>query len=166
MGYALPGLPPASQAAEPISKAVAVLHPTKGQKVRGVVSFTRVGEKIRVVADLEGLTPGLHGFHVHEYGDCTAPDGNSAGGHFNPEGMPHAAPTSTQRHAGDLGNVEANATGKAHLDLLDPILSFEGPRSIVGRGIVVHAQADDLKSQPAGAAGARVACGAIGIAKP
>ena len=120
---------------------------------------------IRVIVDMEGLSPGDHGFHVHEYGDCSAPDGTSAGGHFNPDGQPHGAPTDTERHVGDLGNISADGMGMAHLEWTDTFLSFSGPHSIVGRGVIVHAGADDLTSQPTGNAGARVACGVIGIAR-
>jgi Cu-Zn family superoxide dismutase len=149
-----------------ISKAVAVLHPTEGNEVKGVVWFTKVEGGVRVVAELEGLTPGEHGFHIHEYGDCSAANGTSAGGHFNPDGKSHGAPTAGDRHAGDLGNVTADSDGKARFEWTDALLSFSGSRSIVGRGVIVHAEADDFVSQPTGAAGARVACGVIGIAKP
>ena len=146
-----------------VVKAIAVLYPTTGNKVTGVVTFTKVQDGIKVVADVEGLTPGTHGFHVHQYGDCSAPNGDSAGGHFNPEGMAHGAPTSQERHVGDLGNVTADKDGKAHLEWTDKLLSFEGRDSVIGRGLIVHAMADDLVSQPAGNAGPRVACGVIGI---
>ena len=109
-----------------VVKAVAVLHPTAGNKVIGIVTFTKVRTGIEVVADLEGLTPGLHGFHIHQYGDCSAPNGDSAGGHFNPEGMPHGAPTSKERRVGDFGNVTADKDGKAHLDWTDPLISLRG----------------------------------------
>jgi Cu-Zn family superoxide dismutase len=102
---------------------------------------------------------------VHELGDCTAPDGTSAGGHFNPEGMPHGAPADAQRHVGDLGNLTADDSGMAHYERTDDVIALSGDHSIVGRGIIVHAGADDLTSQPTGAAGARVACGVIGIAE-
>jgi Cu-Zn family superoxide dismutase len=147
-----------------VVKAVAVLHPTMGNKVTGVVTFTKTPDGVKVVADVEGLTPGMHGFHVHQYGDCSAPNADSAGGHFNPEGMPHGGPMSPERHVGDLGNITADKDGKAHLELTDKLLSFEGRDSIIGRGLIVHAMADDLVSQPAGNAGPRVACGVIGIA--
>ena len=120
---------------------------------------------MHVVADISGLTPGKHGFHIHEYGDCSSDDGTSAGGHFNPNGMPHSMPTSEQRHVGDLGNIEADKDGKAHLDYFDTVISFSGKNSIVGRGLIVHEKEDDLKTQPTGAAGARVACGVIGVVK-
>ncbi len=147
-----------------INKAVCVLHPTEGNNVSGTVTFTSSGSGVKVVADLQGLAPGKHGFHIHQYGDCSAPDGTSAGGHFNPEGVNHGGPDADVRHVGDLGNVEADADGNAHLELEDQMLSFSGPHSIIGRGIIVHAGEDDLTSQPTGDAGARVACGVIGIA--
>jgi Cu-Zn family superoxide dismutase len=149
-----------------ITKAVAVLHPTEGAKVHGVVTFTQAGDKVKVVAHVEGLTPGKHGFHLHEWGDCRSKDGMATGGHFNPTAMPHAAPDAAERHHGDLGNIEANQSGVAQVEFTDPVMKFDGPNSILGRGVVVHAQPDDLKSQPAGAAGARLACGVIGVAKP
>jgi Cu-Zn family superoxide dismutase len=148
-----------------MTQAIAVLHPTQGSKVNGVVSFTKERNGIRVIASIEGLSPGLHGFHIHEYGDCGSPDANSAGGHFNPGNMPHGAPTADKRHAGDLGNIQADASGNGRLTLVDSKLSFEGPYSIIGRGVIVHAQADDFTTQPTGNAGARVACGVIGITK-
>jgi len=146
-------------------KAIAVINPTKGNKVSGIVRFQEVPAGVRVVADLTGLTPGKHGFHIHEYGDCSADDGTSAGGHFNPAKMPHGSPASVERHAGDLGNIEADTDGKAHLDYVDSKISFTGANSIIGRSVVVHEKEDDLKTQPTGAAGARVACGVIGLAK-
>lgn len=148
-----------------VKKAVAVLQPTKGSIVNGIVTFTKVEGGVRVVADIAGLTPGEHGFHIHDFGDCSAPDAMSAGGHFNPAGHQHGAPDSEMRHVGDLGNVTADATGKAHVDRVDKQLALEGDHSIIGRSVIVHEKADDLKSQPTGNAGARVACGAIGVAK-
>ncbi|WP_422927920.1 superoxide dismutase family protein [Singulisphaera sp. PoT] len=153
-----------------ITKAVAFLHATKkdpkGGEAGGKVVFTKVAEGVRVEAHLHGLTPGLHGFHVHEFGDTGSDDGMATGGHFNPLGAPHGEPHATKRHVGDLGNIEADEKGHAKLDVVDPSLSFDGPTSIIGRGLVVHGKADDLKSQPAGAAGDRVAVGTIGVAKP
>ena len=149
----------------PINKAICVLHPTEGNNVHGVVTFTRTDGGIKIVADVEGLTEGKHGFHIHEYGDCSNPDGTSAGGHFNPDNKKHGAPTDTERHVGDLGNLDAGPDGRAHYERVDNVISFSGEHSIIGRGIIVHAGEDDLTSQPTGAAGARVACGVIGIAK-
>ena len=149
-----------------IVKAVAVLHPTQGNDVSGTVVFTQMNNGVKVEADISGLSPGKHGFHVHEFGDCSAPDGTSAGGHYNPTGEPHAGPEQKNRHMGDLGNIEADNSGKAHYERVDSHLVLNGPDTIIGRGFIVHAGADDLKSQPSGAAGPRVACGVIGVAKP
>ena len=149
-----------------ITKAIAVLHPTKGSDVHGVVTFEVVEMRVRVVADLTGLAPGKHGFHIHELGDCSSSDGTAAGGHFNPTGMPHSMPSSDKRHIGDLGNIEADKDGKAHLDYVDHMLTLEDVNSIIGRSVIVHEKEDDLKTQPTGAAGARLACGVIGVAKP
>ncbi len=148
-----------------VLKAIVVLQPTKGSTVMGIVRFEVVDNGIRVVADITGLAPGKHGFHIHEFGDCSSIDGSSAGGHFNPSGMPHSMPSSTNRHVGDLGNIVADSTGTAHLDYVDGMISFSGPLSVIGRGVIVHEKEDDLKTQPTGNAGARLACGVIGIAK-
>jgi len=149
-----------------ITRAVAQLHGTKGNNVSGTVTFIKEGDNIKVTADVTGLTPGKHGFHIHEYGDCTAEDGSSAGGHFNPDNENHGAPTDSIRHVGDLGNIEADQNGHAHFEWTDALFSFSGPHSIIGRGVIVHGGEDDLTSQPSGNAGPRVACGVIGIAKP
>ncbi len=145
--------------------AVCILHPTEGNEVSGIVTFTKTDGGITIVANFEGLTPGKHGFHIHEYGDCSRLDGKSAGGHFNPDGKKHGAPNSEERHVGDLGNLLANEEGKAYYEMIDTRISFSGPHSIIGRAIIVHAGEDDLTSQPTGAAGSRVACGVIGLAK-
>lgn len=149
-----------------VTKAVCMLYPTQGSSVTGMVTFTKATDGIQIEADINGLTPGKHGFHVHQYGDCSAPDGTSAGGHFNPENKKHGGPTDMERHVGDLGNVTADSTGHAHLSMVDNVISLSGPHSIIGRGIIVHVGADDLTSQPTGNAGPRAACGTIGIAKP
>jgi len=148
-----------------VSHAVAVLHPTQGNSVEGTVHFMAVAGGVNVKASLKGLAPGNHGFHVHEFGDCTAPDATSAGGHFNPRAEPHGAPTDAHRHEGDLGNIEAKADGTATLDWTDPQMKLDYPEGVIGRGVIVHANPDDLKTQPTGNAGGRVACGVIGVAK-
>ena len=147
------------------TKAIAVLHSASGSQVTGTVTFTKMGDTVQVVADITGLTPGKHGFHIHEFGDCSAADASSAGGHFNPMKKPHGAPDAAERHAGDLGNLEADSTGKAHLELKDSMLKLSGENSILGRGVIVHEKVDDW-SQPTGNAGGRQACGVIGVAKP
>jgi Cu-Zn family superoxide dismutase len=148
------------------TKAVCVIHALNDSGVKGKVTFTEQIDGIEIVAQMSGLTPGKHGFHVHEFGDCSMMDGTCAGGHFNPEGTPHGGPDSTQRHVGDLGNVEADAAGNAAYKRVDNSVALSGPHSIIGRSIIVHADPDDLTSQPTGNAGARVGCGVIGIADP
>ena len=146
-------------------KAICVLYPTQGNTVTGIVTFTKVEGGIKIVADLKGLTPGKHGIHIHECGDCSAADGTSAGGHFNPTASEHGSPTEKMHHEGDMGNIIADKSGKAHLEFIDKSLSFEGINSIIGRSVIVHKDVDDMKTQPTGNSGARVACGVIGIAK-
>ena len=140
------------------TSAVAVLTPTEGNDLQGTVTFTQTPGGVRVQANLTGLTGTEHGFHVHQYGDCSASNGTSAGGHFNPHGADHAGPFAASRHVGDLGNSEAT------YDRVDTHLAFEGESSIIGRAVIVHGGTDDLSSQPSGAAGPRIACGVIGIA--
>ncbi len=149
-----------------ITKAVAVMRPASGSNVHGLVTFTKVEGGVRVVADIEGLTPGEHGFHIHEFGDCSAASAASAGAHFNPHKEPHGGPDSAHQHEGDLGNILANDSGLGHYDRVNKMIELGGPESILGRSVIVHAKADDLKSQPTGNAGARVACGLIGVAGP
>lgn len=146
-------------------KAIAVVFPAKDKTVKGVITFTQTEKGVKVVAQLEGLAPGKHGFHVHEFGDCSAPDFTSAGGHFNPTQMSHGAPTDEARHSGDLGNIVADEKGMATLEWVDPIMQLSGPNSIIGRAVIVHAKEDDLKTQPTGNAGPREGCGVIGLAK-
>ncbi len=156
--------PPAPAAAPTV--AVCVLHATEGNKVSGVVRFTEEGGKVKVVADVEGLTPDAkHAFHIHEFGDATSKDGSSAGGHFNPDGHKHGLPDAAEKHAGDLGNLQADKEGKAHYEITVEGVSVGGKNSILGRGVIVHAKVDD-GGQPVGNAGARIACGVIGVAKP
>jgi len=151
-------------AGEP-TKAIAVLNAASGSSVAGTVTFTAGSDGVSVVADITGLTPGKHGFHIHEFGDCSAKDATSAGGHFNPMKHPHAGPDASERHAGDLGNLEADASGKAHLELKDKMMKLGGDNGVVGYAVIVHEKADDLKTQPTGDAGGRLACGVIGVAK-
>jgi Cu-Zn family superoxide dismutase len=147
-----------------VSKATATLEPKSGSKVTGTITFTKTGDQTRMVADVENLTPGKHGFHIHEKGDCSAADAASAGGHFNPTHQHHGGPSGTERHAGDLGNIEADASGKAHVEWTGK-LSFSGDDSIIRKSVVVHEKQDDLKTDPAGNSGARIACGEIHAAQ-
>src|SRR5262249_41984417 len=116
------------------SKAVSLLHPTAGNKVSGTVTFTPVADGVQVHAQISGLTPGKHGFHIHEFGDCSAADASSAGAHFNPGNQPHAGPDAAARHEGDMGNVEADASGNAKLDYVDHQISLTNDaKSAIGR---------------------------------
>jgi Cu-Zn family superoxide dismutase len=147
------------------TKAIAVLHSASGSKVTGTITFTTTGDTVQMVADITGLTPGKHAFHIHEFGDCSAADASSAGSHFNPTKKAHGAPDAAEHHVGDMGNLEADSSGKAHLELKSNMLKFSGETSILGRSVIVHEKVDDW-SQPVGNAGGRVACGVIGVAKP
>jgi Cu-Zn family superoxide dismutase len=148
-----------------LTKAICLLHPTQGSETMGTVTFVQKPDGIIITADVNGLSPGKHGFHIHEFGDCSKLDGKSAGGHFNPTARNHGGPESEERHVGDLGNLVAGDDGTAHYKWTDKLISFAGQNSILGRAIIVHAGEDDLNSQPTGNAGARLACGVIGIAK-
>ena len=147
---------------EPL-RATAQLQPTKGNKTFGEATFEQVNGKVRVVVFVQGLKPGQeHGLHIHEAGDCSSGDGMSAKGHFNPFNKPHGHPGSSERHAGDLPSLTANKAGRANVKIdLDTITVGPGPASIIGRGLIVHADPDDYKTQPTGNAGARIACGVI-----
>ena len=149
-------------AAAQAETASATLAPTAGNTVAGTVTFTQKGDKVAVDAKISGLTPGGHGFHIHEKGDCSAPDATSAGGHFNPAGKPHGAPGSPDHHAGDMPMLQADANGHATLtaDLSGASIG-SGAGDIVGKSVIVHKDADDYKTQPTGNSGARVACGVI-----
>lgn len=151
----------AAAAAGPAT-AVAEVKAASGSKVKGTVTFTEKDGKTEVAVDLSGLKPGKHGFHVHETGDCSAPDAKSAGGHFNPDKTQHGAPDAKVHHAGDLGNITADKKGNAKTTMTVDFLTVnDGPHSVAGHAVVVHGKADDLKSQPSGAAGPRVGCGVI-----
>ncbi|MCB1111108.1 MAG: superoxide dismutase family protein [Chlamydiales bacterium] len=141
--------------------AVAILNPTEGNEVKGMVTFTQLEDGVQIIAEISGLTPGEHGFHIHEFGDCSAPDGSSAGGHYNPTDEMHGGPDSSVRHVGDLGNVIADSTGNAKYERVDTVISLTGPDSIIGKSVIVHADADDYVTQPTGNAGKRLACGVI-----
>jgi len=149
------------------TRLVAVINPTDGNEASGVITFSREGEDVRVIATISGLDPeSQHGFHIHEYGDCSASDGTSAGGHYDPYGMPHGAPTDSERHIGDMGNITTDGDGVGTLEYVDSHIELDGMYSILGRGVIVHAGEDDLQTQPTGDAGGRLGCGTIGVAQP
>lgn len=151
-----------------INHAVATMFPTEGNTARGVIRFEQTKKGVKVTAEITGLTPNAaHGFHIHEFGDLSDPAGKATGGHYNPEGHDHALPGNedTPRHAGDMGNLKADAEGNATFEVtFDSISIFDDHNPIIGRGVIIHAQTDD-GGQPTGNAGARIAQGVVGAAK-
>jgi Cu-Zn family superoxide dismutase len=143
--------------------ATAILAPTRGNSVSGTVNFTQKGDMVLVEAKVNGLKANaISGIHIHEKGNCSAADASSAGGHFNPTASQHGGPAGAIRHGGDLGNLKADENGYAQMSILVGGISLGiESNSIIGRAVIVHAGADDLKTQPSGNSGARVACGLI-----
>ncbi|WP_433853224.1 superoxide dismutase family protein [Stenotrophomonas nitritireducens] len=166
-----PAAPPAMEpaAANAAAVATAELQPTKDSTVKGSIRFTLVDGRLHASGDIGGLKPGSeHGFHIHEKGDCSAPDGTSAGGHFNPGNAEHGSIDAAAHHGGDMPNIVADAQGNAHVD--GPVSSNVNAGKgdgfdIIGRGLIVHADPDDYHSQPTGNAGARLACAVIAKAE-
>ncbi len=152
-----------AKAADSPAKAKAVIEPRSGSTVTGTATFTELaGGGVKVIVDIAKAPPGTHGLHVHEKGDCSDPEAKSAGGHFNPTSMPHAGPMDAQHHAGDLGNIEIKPDGTGHLEIESSMLTVKpGASSVVGRSVIFHEKADDLKSQPTGDAGGRLGCGVV-----
>jgi len=143
--------------------AMAMLTPISGSHAQGMVHFEQMSDgTVEIKADITGLAPNsIHGFHLHDKGDC-ADNGNAAGGHFNPTNMPHGAPDSQSHHAGDFGNVTADDKGEVHTTVTSHMLTVDaGPNSVVGHAVIVHANPDDLTTQPSGNAGPRIACGVV-----
>lgn len=145
--------------------ATAVIYPTKGNTTSGTVTFSQEKDGLHVAGHITGLSQGLHGFHVHEFGNCACDDAKCAGDHFNPTAQPHGSQTSEHRHVGDFGNIEADAHGVAEFSFVDTYATLNGPHSIIGRTIIIHADPDDLTTEPSGNAGARVGCGVVGTAQ-
>lgn len=144
------------------TKAVVAVMPTKDFSATGLVQLQQSKGVVHLTGKIEGLTPGKHGFHIHEFGDLSAVDGSSAGGHYAPEGHQHGKPGKGQHHAGDLGNITADQNGVTVIDMRSEDFKLS---DVIGRSIVIHAGADDLASQPSGDAGPRAGLGVIGIAK-
>lgn len=145
------------------ASAVVLLQPRSGSNVSGNVRFTQIGDVVRVTGEITGHTKGPKGFHIHENGDCSDDKGMSTGGHFNPTKHRHGGPYSPDKHAGDLGNITFNAQGVAKINFTvgDISVSRDRPKGIIGRAVIVHAAVDDMKTDPTGNAGGRVACGVI-----
>lgn len=147
-------------------KAQCVLNPTEGNKARGIITFTEVDDGVYVEGIITGLNPeAKHGFHIHQYGDISAANGTATGGHYNPHGKDHAGPDAAARHVGDLGNIVSSKKGIGTYKRLIKGVEVGGEHGILGRGMIIHAGTDDLKSQPTGAAGGRIAQGVIAIIK-
>lgn len=144
-----------------VAKAAAVIYPLSDSSVSGIVSFTKTDNGVRVEAKVNGLTSTKHGFHIHQFGDCSEPDGTSAGGHFNPENQDHSGPEMQHRHMGDMGNITTDPDNDlSTYSYIDQKIDLN---MILGRSVIIHAKEDDLTSQPTGAAGSRLACGVIGV---
>lgn len=141
--------------------AQCAMNPTEGNNVTGTITFTKVSDGVKVEADISGLTKGKHAIHIHEFGDCSAPDGSSAGGHFNPAAKQHGAPDAGERHAGDMGNLQADDSGNSRLEYIDHTMTLDGENSIIGKSVIIHENEDDFTTQPTGNAGGRIACGVI-----
>ena len=153
----------ACASSKPDPTALAIIEPKSGSNVSGKVIFTQLSSgETRVEATIQNATPGRHGFHIHEKGDCSAADATSAGGHFNAAGNPHAGPADASHHNGDFGNIEIGADGKGKMTMTTNMLTvMPGPNSVVGKAVIFHEKEDDLKTQPTGNAGARFGCGVV-----
>jgi len=155
---------PGLDTSKPIGRAIAVLQPTEGNELSGVISLAGRDDSpgLTITADLENVPEGKHAFHVHLFGDCSSPDGKSAGTHFNFLGSSTEPPEDVQRITGNLGEIESDDDGTAHVELEIDDARLQGPYSIVGRSIVVHERPNDPEKPPIGGAGGRIACGVIG----
>ncbi len=161
---ATPSTPPVAASDASATSANVQLAATAGHQVTGAISIVPMGDGVHLTGSLQGLPPnGEFGFHIHEKGDCSAPDASSAGGHFNPAGVEHGNPQGSPHHAGDMMNAKSDAQGaaqiNAHVDGLT--LGDGGGSDVIGKAVVVHEKADDYQTQPSGDSGARVACGVI-----
>jgi len=156
---------PATAAAPPTGPtAVAAIEARSGSSLTGIAKFVQNGDAVHVTVDVSNATPGTHAVHLHEKGDCSAPDATSAGGHFNPGHMEHGSPDAAAHHAGDFGNMTVGEEGHGHIELDTTMLTvLPGDRSVVGRAVVVHANEDDMHTQPTGNAGGRIGCGVVAV---
>ena len=152
---------------KPSKQAMATIGSASGSNLSGIAVFTQNGDTITLVVEIENAAPGVHAVHIHEKGDCSAPDGTSAGGHWNPTNVAHGAWGVGEFHLGDIGNVTVSEDGTGRIALTTDLweIGTGSDVDIVGRGIIVHADPDDFTSQPTGNAGARIGCGAIELAE-
>jgi superoxide dismutase, Cu-Zn family len=145
----------------PAGKASAAIEARSGSSLSGTADFMMQGGKMMITVNLKGAPPGQHAVHIHEKGDCSAPDASSAGGHFNPGGHQHGSPDAPEHHAGDFGNITIGEDGTGSMMIQSSELSMSGPNSVVGHAIVIHEKVDDFVTQPSGNAGGRIGCGVI-----
>ena len=154
-----------------VTQARATIEPLGDSGLSGTVTFAPSDLGMQVTYMLDGLTEGVYGFHVHENGSCANGEGGAvggaAGGHFNPDGVAHGAPNlpAGQRHVGDLGNIHALSDQRILGSFNESVASLEGPESIVGKALVIHAREDDFTTQPTGNAGPRIGCGIVNSAE-
>ncbi len=144
-------------------KASAIINPSSGSEVSGTATFTQTGQNVMVRIEVENVSPGEHGVHIHQYGDCSAPDGTSAGGHWNPTNVAHGKWSEGEFHLGDIGNIMVGEDGTGSIELVTDLweIGTGTDVDVVGKGIIVHTGPDDFVSQPSGNAGARIGCGVI-----
>jgi len=154
---------PGAEDPQPVTNAVAVMHPTKGSEVKGTVMFSKVDDGIKVTTEVAGLTGDKHAYHIHVFGDCSGEDGKTAGTHFHFKGS-SMNQDGVKYITGNLGDLEAKE-GVAKHEAVIKGASFQGKYSILGRAVIIHAKPNDPNAPPIGAAGARVACGVIGLKK-
>ncbi|MXY99876.1 superoxide dismutase family protein [Candidatus Poribacteria bacterium] len=147
----------------PVEQAHAMIGSSNDSGVTGMAVFTQNGDEITLVIEVQGASPGLHAVHIHANGDCSAPDGTSAGGHWNPTGVAHGKWGEGEFHLGDIGNITVGEDGTGSITLTTDLweIGTGSDVDVVGKGIILHAGADDFVSQPSGAAGARIGCGVI-----
>jgi superoxide dismutase, Cu-Zn family len=155
--------PAGAEAAPTVTNDIAGAQLSGPGGATGTVTFTQDAGGVHVVARIEGAKPGQHGFHLHAGGTCDGPDFKSAGDHFNPTNAPHGDPAAAEHHAGDFGNVDVGADGTGNADFTTNMLTLGGggANDALGKAVILHEGRDDLKTQPSGDSGARIACGVV-----
>jgi Cu-Zn family superoxide dismutase len=143
--------------------AEARIEPLRDAQVTGVAHFAAVGPEVSFHIRIENAPPGTHAIHLHEFGDCSGPDGTAAGEHWNPTGVEHGQWGVDPFHLGDIGNLVVDNNGVGEMMMTTDLWTIGGPdaTNVVGRSIIVHTGADDFTSQPTGGAGGRIGCGVI-----